>query len=396
MQQERQQENLTILKKEFQTIISQWKSIKYLPKDKEVINEEFKELLEQYNKKKEYLEKKRNFNEEEIINKKKRCILQLKELHNKVENNKLPWQKTLENLLPLHEKWNSLKLEHRSDSFPGNKNKKKLKEYYEVLENILSAYKHGREDIITIQKDAVEKIKKLLNEKRDLFTTTYEVIHLQKKLKQKDPLGVFFTTEENKTFRDLANKFFQKNQQEISAQKENVNSLFEKKQKIQQQLDEILKKEYHYQQLAEVKKLSDDFFKIKLPHSRKNNLIYSEFKKSLDHFYSKKKKKQVDFSLQNKKSLQQKKLLVFRLEKLLNIENDKEDQSSNELSNAKKLEMIFKMNQSKQNDKKNLHFEIQEIKKEWYEIKGGRSSEEKKLYQDFKKFLDHYYGKKKR
>ena len=64
---------------------------------------------------------------------------------------------------------------------------------------------------------------------------------------------------------------------------------------------------------------------------------------------------------------------------------------------AKKLQTIFKLNQSKNSDnKKSKHLEIQEIKKEWYKIKGNRNPEEKELYHQFKKLLDRYYGKQKK
>ena len=126
-------------------------------------------------------------------------------------------------------------------------------------------------------------------------------------------MKIFSNTDKNKTFKKLANDFFNKNQKEIDAQKEKKNSLLEEKRKIVEELKKILKKDYHHQQLKEVKELSDSFFKIKSNRSKKNNLLYKEFKEYLDDFYLKKNKEESNFFSKIKKILNKKKLSFLEL-----------------------------------------------------------------------------------
>lgn len=383
-------EDFNSIKKQFKSILDEWKSIKYIPEGKESINDDFKELLTQYHNKREYLEKKQKVDTEEIVSKKERCVIQLEDLKNKIEKEKLPWQKIENTLQEMHKKWHELpRLDFRFDK------KKNSKKYYQGLESILSLFNLGRDRVTKLQKESLEKLIEILNKEENIPSQTYEIINLQKKIKQKDPLRIFLNTEENKTFKKLTNDFFDKNKEAINLQKEQKNALLEEREQLQQQLNEILKKEYHYKQVGDVKKISENFFDIKPPRSKKSNTIYSQFKESLDSFYLKKNKQESNFFLQNKKNIEKKKVLIFRLEKLLNLNDDLNE--TEKIPLARKLQTILKLNQSKQmSNEKSSYFEIQEIKKEWYNMKGGRDTEDKKLFDQFKNLLDQYYKKKKK
>ncbi len=290
--------------------------------DPDALEQEFKDLMTEYRKKKESYFKEIEKQKAKNLEEKHLVIEGIKQLIDKDES----MSKTFEEFRQLQQRWRD------SGSIPQAEAKNLWETYHHHVENFYDYIKINRElrDLDfkknLEQKEQLCKLAEELGQADNPVKAFNELQHLHLQWREIGPVGKTIREELWKRFKDASSVVNKNNQQYYEQQREVQKDNLAQKVEICETVEAINEKEYH--STKEWGKLSDKVLKLQslwkevgfVPRSQSDK-VYRRFRKACDIFFDRKRDFYSHYKKEQEANLVSKKELVRKAEEMQNSED---------------------------------------------------------------------------